>query len=124
MFSMFFLFKKNLISVGALTNTGNALVFSDTTVWVLNNLQDRKIIAVGCRDKTNGLYRMEKGSLDVNAVTSLSTEELWHQRFGHLYFRGLSHLHKQKRVTGLPSIADVHHRCCHAHTHRAKITSC
>jgi hypothetical protein len=103
--------QRNLVSVGALTDIGNALLFYDTTVWILNNLQDRKIIAIGHRDKTNGLYRMEKGNLDANAVTSLSTEELWHKRYSHLYFRGLHHLHKQKRVTGLPLIAKIQRTC-------------
>jgi hypothetical protein len=87
--------QRNLISVGALTDTGNALLFNKTIVWVLNNLQERRIVAIGRRDKSNGLYRMEKKDLDVNSVTSASNTELWHRRYGHIHFRGLSHLYKQ-----------------------------
>jgi hypothetical protein len=103
--------QRNLVSVGALTDTGNALLFCKSTVWVLNNLRDRKVIAIGHRDKSNGLYRMENRTLDANSITSIPSTELWHRRYGHLHYRGLSHLYKQNQVIGLPPITDIQHNC-------------
>jgi hypothetical protein len=86
--------QQNLTSVGALIDIRNILLFYNTTIWILNNLRDRKVIAIGHRNKSNGLYKMGKGVLNANTVTSLFIIELWHKKYGHLHFRALS-LYKQ-----------------------------
>jgi hypothetical protein len=98
--------QRNLISIEALADTRNVLLFSDIFVWVFNNIRDQKVIVIGHRDKSNGLYRMDMEGLDANSVTTSSVVELWHRRYSHLHFRGLSHLSKQKRVIGLSNLRE------------------
>jgi transposase InsO family protein len=95
--------KRNLISVGAITDTGNLVVFSKTHCWILDKVDHNRIIATGYRNPINGLYSFGN-TLQTNMVASENTSTLWHRRYGHLSYKGLSHLSTEQRVIGLPAI--------------------
>jgi hypothetical protein len=107
--------KKNLISVGRVTDLGHLILFSNTSCWILDKFNPDHIIATGHRDTSNGLYRFESSlqnsSLQANTVEEIDVTNLWHRRFGHLSFLGLSHLETKQRVIGLPKIS-LEHRVC------------
>ena len=97
--------RKNLISVGPITDTGNLVVFSDTFCWILDKF-DLNVIAVGYRDSSNGLYKFGE-----NVTESFDEASLWHRRLSHLNYQSLSFLSRGNKVTGMPNIK-VHHKIC------------
>jgi hypothetical protein len=107
--------KKNLISVGRVTDSGHLILFSNTSCWILDKFNPDHIIATGHRDMSNGLYRfgssLQNSFLQANTVEEIDVTNLWHRRFGHLNFPSLSHLETKQRVIGLPKIS-LEHRVC------------
>jgi hypothetical protein len=102
--------RKNLISVGSIIDTGNLVVFSKTHCWILDNFDQKYIIATGFRNLQNRLYSF--GSLfEANTVVLEDKATLWHRRFGHLSYKGLNHLHTDHRVEGLPIINPSNRVC-------------
>ena len=126
--------KKNLISVGAIADTGHKILFSSKTCWVIN---DQGIaIASGQRDLSNGLYSfhpytaalstehfVQKQNPRLESSPRASPSLLWHRHLGHLSYSRLYHLFRTTNVTGLPRIAVEKHvcSCCMAgHQHRER----
>jgi hypothetical protein len=95
--------KKNLISVGSITDTGHNVVFSDLHCWILDKFNHDHIIAIGHRDMHNGLYYFEE-TFQAHSVEFKDNDILWHRRFGYLSYAGLSFLSKSGHVTSLPCI--------------------
>ena len=93
--------QKNLMSVGAIADFGHRIVFSNHECWIIN-LQGQ-IVASGRRDPKNGLYACDRNTIVLSAESQDITN-LWHCRFGHLSFSGLSFLSKNSHVHGLPKI--------------------
>ena len=59
---------------------------------------------------------------EANAIVAEEETKLWHRRYGHLHYRGLSHLAKKKSVKGLPNlnvIKDTCADCLACRQHRA-----
>jgi hypothetical protein len=102
--------RKNLISVGAITDTENLVMFSDTFCWILDKF-DLNVIAVGYRDSSNGLYKFGENITEANVTESFDEASLWHRRLGHLNYKSLSFLSRGNKVTGMPNIK-VHHEIC------------
>jgi len=70
--------KQNLLSMGSLANTGKVIVFTNTNVYMLDNLVRRNILARGHRDPNNGLYYFGDIVVENNQVNQLheiSTED-------------------------------------------------
>lgn len=79
---------------------------------VIKDLLDRmKPIASGVR--VGGLYKLNVGSVPHQALTSstMTAENMWHQRFSHINFNDLQLLQKQGMVNGLPILKNVHVDC-------------
>ena len=93
--------RKNLMSVGAIADSGHRIVFSNHECWIIN-LQG-KIVASGRRDPKNGLYACDRKTIALSAESQDITN-LWHRRFGHLSFSRLSFLSRNSHVHGLPNI--------------------
>jgi hypothetical protein len=51
--------KKSLIFVRVVANTNNIAILFITHCWISNNLDSRNIVAIGCRDLGNALYKFE-----------------------------------------------------------------
>ena len=118
--------RKNLVSVGAIADTGHRILFSSRACWVINS--QGAAIAVGHRDPSNGLYSLCQHTAALSSEhsvqnhTSLWLERsenpphnllslLWHRRLGHLSYFGLYHLYRTTSVLGLPRIAIGKHVC-------------
>ena len=53
----------------------------------------------------NTLFPLTLVSANMHALkATIDDSWLWHQRYGHLHFQGLSLLHKNDMLRGLPSI--------------------
>ena len=93
--------KKSLISVGAIADIGWFILFSAKKCYFLDNMSNRQVIALGCRDPRNGLYRLNH----VHQVNSIKEEGiLWHKQYGHLSQLGLDHLIAHSRVIVQPKV--------------------
>ena len=119
--------RRNLMSVKSLTDTGlfvyftnkNCLfhkqeLFISQTRIVSSSLDNLpSLLAIGQCDHSNGLYRFLQHSpkISINNVSTSSITELWHKRFGHLYYDGLIHLSRYKRLKVLPYLPYVRHVC-------------
>ena len=70
-----------------------------------------KTIAIGM--VTGGLYTLDVRPTPVQALTtvSLTIEELWHQRFGHINYSDLLLLQKKEMVRDIPMLKQVHNDC-------------
>ena len=130
-------FKHNLVSVGLLADEGHVIVFTNRKCLFLDNVQNKYIVVQGVRHKGNGLYQLgvssrKPNSLEANFVETLKDEannvvtakliKLWHKRYGHLHYKGLSHLAKKERVKGLPnldSLKEICLECLARRQHRA-----
>ena len=98
----------NLISVGSLVDQGNAIIFTKSQCLILDNITYKRILAIGTRNSTNGLYHFQHqiNFSEVNSISNTkSSVELWHKRFGHLHYNGLIHLSRHNRVKGIPFFA-------------------
>ena len=50
--------RKNLISVGAIADSGLRVIFSSQDCWIINNKGN--VLATGNRDPSNSLYRFKE----------------------------------------------------------------
>jgi hypothetical protein len=116
--------KKNLLSVGFLTDKGFRLKFL-RDVCIIKNPEGHKI-AVAVRDPRNGLYKLSGETLEGCSEVSqpevnfarcnaqqVSTAALWHRRLGHYHYQGIRRMINAGAVTGIPSIA-VSNIPCHS----------
>ena len=120
--------RKNLISIGAIADSGLRVIFSSQDCWIISN--EGNVLATGNRDPSNGLYRFkeqmtvlisEHGTQanhpSINSRTAhpiqsnFSSTILWHKRLGHLSYPSMHHLAKTGNVLGLPQL-DSEHRIC------------
>ena len=129
--------KRNLVSVGSLADKEHVIVFTNRKCLVLDNARNKQVVAQGVRHRGNGLYQLGVSSrkpsfMEANSVETTTDEanssvpveeiKLWHKRYGHLHYKGLSHLAKKGRVKGLPnleSIKEICPECLAGRQHRA-----
>ena len=112
--------RKNLVSVGAIADTGHRVLFLSHACWIINS--QGTAVAVGHRDPSNGLYSLRQHTAALSSEHSAqnytssrlehsvnpphdSLSLLWHRRLGHLSYSGLHHLYRTSSVLGLPRIA-------------------
>jgi hypothetical protein len=100
---------KNLISVGAIVDTSNLVIFTHTYYFIID-AHNHSMIASGTRNPVNGLHNIEN-VFEINSIEKEDKASLWHRCFGHLSYFGLGHLAKTQTVTGLSKI-DPYHRVC------------
>jgi len=74
---------KNLISVGATTDSGYKVIFSDLQCWILD--EQGCIIGSRHRDSSNGLYYF-KNLTNTLLTTHLDVATLWHRHLRHLSY--------------------------------------
>jgi histone deacetylase 1/2 len=100
--------KKNLASVGSMTDLGHIVMFTKESCWIYKHNQ---LVATGSRDLSNGLYYLHETSSQALSVESSDIADLWHRRMGHISYSGLSFLSKSLHTLGLPLI-NVDSRLC------------
>ena len=110
--------KKNLLSMGAIANTGHRAVFSNRSCWIINN--DVEVVASGHIDPSNRLYCFRQHGVALSSEHSSPTgnfsqheasNRLWHRRLGHLNYPDMQHLSKTSAVLGLPKIEASNQIC-------------
>lgn len=96
--------RKNLIYVSTITNQNLNVEFTQSNYYVKDSQNHYKVIAIGTR--LGGLYKLDIIKNKHQALTSsvISTEELWHHRYGHLNEHDLVQLQKKSMVEGLPEL--------------------
>ena len=94
---------KNLLSLSGITRKGYSISFGKEKFVVLNNEG-----AVLVSEKLNGkLYELDTAVLDKSLHSANSanlkevSEEIWHQRYGHLNKKSLRDLQSQNPVDGI-----------------------
>lgn len=101
--------KKNLISVSMITD-------QDMQVQFFKNgcvIQDSKLETVATGVRVGNLYRLDARSIPQQAMVAATstTENLWHQRFGHINLQDLILLKNKGMVDGLPPLHNVKLEC-------------
>lgn len=101
--------KKNLISVSMITD-------QDMQVQFFKNgcvIQDSKLETVATGVRVGNLYRLDARSIPQQAMVAATstTENLWHQRFGHINLQDLILLKNKGMVDGLPALHNVKLEC-------------
>ena len=104
---------KNLFSVSATAKRGYSVEFNQHTCLIL----DQNGTISGSGRMMNNLYVLDvkeeqDDSKHANVSTSDTSEEIWHQRYGHLSLKNLRLLRDQKLVKGLNFQSDDHFEVC------------
>jgi len=116
--------KRNLVSIGAIVDTGHKVMFTSQECLIINC--QNHLVASGERDPTEGLYFFRNQVK--NKALALSTENftlstLWHRHLKHLNCARLNFLSRASNVIGLPKIRLERRACscCVAgHQHRKR----
>jgi hypothetical protein len=98
----------NLLSVYQMTNSGTRkkVIFTPNSVDIYD-MQTNSKVATGEVNHQSRLYTFSKFIEPDSALLLTHDDEssrIWHERFGHLNFRYMQHLSKNKLVDGLPDI--------------------
>ena len=100
----------NLLSVYQITHLGEgkSVLFTPHQVVIRDLKGPQHIVATGSVDDTR-LYKFDNfGSSPLPSVFVAHSDDVsrvWHERFGHLNFRSLQNLCKEKMVIGLPMVS-------------------
>jgi hypothetical protein len=105
--------------MGTIGDKGCLIIFGANKCWVLNVKQPSKVLAMGTRNTSNGLYHMQMElqqlvtlMMETNS-TAIATIKLWHKRFGHIHYQGLQVLSNPKHSLGMPLISTTSNICKH-----------
>ena len=103
--------KKKLIYILTITENDMKVEFGKYQCHIKDIRNHFKIVATGSR--CGGLYKLDvsKDGHQALASTVITTEELWHQRYGHINHHDLVLLQKKYMVEGLPIIKNGHLEC-------------
>jgi hypothetical protein len=98
----------NLLSVYQMMNSciGKKVIFIPNVVDIYD-MQTNSMVATGEVNHQSGLYTFSKFIEPDSALLLTHVDEssrIWHERFGHLNFRYMQQLSKQRFVDGLPDI--------------------
>ena len=113
--------RRNLLSIGTLTDTGMIAWFDCNQCWPLADKTQPRIIARGQRDDSSGLYYLnfehldtQQKEVDLTAAKSNDTF-MWHRRLKHLSFQALHHLSTSTAARGIPNLPLIKTPCeqCH-----------
>jgi hypothetical protein len=85
------------LSVGLLIDEGKVVAFTNSHYMVWDDIKGSEVLAMGTKQKSNGLYKL-KSEPQVSIAKTEDKARLWHKRYGHLHYRGLTHLFKNGTV--------------------------
>ena len=95
--------QKNLLSIGQLQEKGLAILIQNGTC---NIYHSTKGLIAHTTMSTNRMFILfnERSTLGECLHTSSDLTYLWHQRYGHLHYKGLKTLQQRHMVRGLPQL--------------------
>lgn len=93
----------NIISLGQLSEEGNKIVMNGTHLWVYEK-QGGLLMKV--KRSSNRLYKLIIENVEPTCLLAKSEEisRLWHTRLGHVNYRSMMLMSKDKMVYGMPDI--------------------
>lgn len=102
--------RNNLLSVGQLQEKGLAFLIQDNTCKIFHK---EKGLIVSTNMTVNRMFILLAPVISPKCLkTTLSSKEyLWHQRYGHLSFKGLKTLVTKDMVIGLPALQENSELC-------------
>lgn len=100
----------NLLSVGQLVEYGYSVLFENNTCVVKK--KTGAILLQGKMTK-NRMFPIDFSCKEIYGmiINKQDETEVWHQRYGHLYVKGLQLLANKEMVKGLPKIQESEHLC-------------
>ena len=102
--------EQNLLSVGQLMEHGYLVHFEDDFCKIFDKGGKSQVVAKIKMEKNRSFplifWYSKNAALKMDVIDN---SWLWHRRFGHLNFQGLTLLAKKKMVKGLPHIVHPHH---------------
>ncbi|GKC26312.1 integrase [Tanacetum coccineum] len=100
----------NLLSVGQLLASGFIIHFEDNACTVKRRTGE---VLLKSTMTSNRMFPVDFSCADVYGMMNCKQEstEVWHQRYGHLYVKGLQLLSNKDMVEGLPTIKELSHMC-------------
>ena len=108
-------FKKNLLSLVTIQQTGHMVIMEDGLVKINSVKQNMKTLMTGYEDgkmlRMKGTFIPRHSDFVGAESTNISPIILWHVRYGHLNFDSLSQLQKQGMVKGLPTFKRENAKC-------------
>ncbi len=105
--------------MGTIADKDCLVIFSANKCWVLNVKQPSKVLAMGTKNISNGLYQMQMELQQLTTLmmetnsTIIATTKLWHRRLGHLHYQGLQVLSNLEHLQGMPLISTTSNICKH-----------
>jgi hypothetical protein len=102
--------KTNLLSIGQLQQKQVTVIFKDDMCKVFHD--DKGLLFTTSMSK-NRMYVISAPMIIPMCLKTAKQEStlLWHDRFAHLSFKGLSTLSKKQMVKGLPELEEVDEKC-------------
>ncbi|GJS05933.1 integrase [Tanacetum coccineum] len=100
----------NLLNVGQLLASGFIIHFEDNACTVKRRTGE---VLLKSTMTSNRMFPVDFSCADVYGMMNCKQEstEVWHQRYGHLYVKGLQLLSNKDMVEGLPTIKELSHMC-------------
>ncbi|XP_022889192.1 uncharacterized protein LOC111404645 [Olea europaea var. sylvestris] len=99
--------RKNLISVGQLSNEGYVITFN-SDIWKVS----RGAMTIARGKKNCTLYTTMSACRIIAVTASNEDPNLWHQRLGHMSQKGLKYMHDKGKLPRVQSIdADLCESC-------------
>ncbi|CAJ2634874.1 unnamed protein product [Trifolium pratense] len=102
--------KNNLLSIGQLQQKNLTIIFSNDICKVYH---ESKGLIMSTQMSANRMYKIHASVLTLMCmqVTKMNETQLWHLRYGHLNYKGLSVLTKKEMVKGLPVLQETNKTC-------------
>ena len=104
-------FAHNLLSVGQLMESGYAILFDDGKCTVKHKSTGRIVACTYMSSNRMFAFDLTKEPEMAMVSKTLADNELWHQRYGHLNFKGLQLLNNKHMVSNLPIIESSEKVC-------------
>ncbi|CAJ2635927.1 unnamed protein product [Trifolium pratense] len=102
--------KTNLISIGQLQQKRVTVIFKDDVCKIYH---EEKGLLFSTAMSSNRMYVISATVINSRCLLSAKQEStvLWHERYGHLHFKGLNTLSKKQMVRGLPELEEIEDNC-------------
>ncbi|CAJ2639490.1 unnamed protein product [Trifolium pratense] len=102
--------KNNLLSIGQLQQKNLTIIFKDDTCKVFH---DEKGLIMATAMTFNRMFVIKAPDIvpQCMKISGADDSTLWHQRYGHLSFKGMNILTQKQMVIGLPKLKESNEKC-------------
>ncbi|CAJ2656475.1 unnamed protein product [Trifolium pratense] len=102
--------KNNLLSIGQLQQKNLTIIFKDDACKVFH---DEKGLIMATTMTFNRMFVIKAPVIvpQCMKISGADDSTLWHQRYGHLSFKGMNILTQKQMVIGLPKLKESNEKC-------------